>query len=167
MPSVDAQFPIGGRNWCRARGNLQGARGLIKNWLMADVGKRGSTKRSTTPPSLSTRDDSMKGTASSGAPPVQPACDCQGRADVAVALCSEAAAWGSRGRFHTRSHHKTGQRVLRVAAANPTRAAPHMCNRRRQETYDAPCTPRRRGGKGRKSDHPRPIRRWPIPVSCQ
>ena len=40
MPSVYAQFAIGWRNWCGARGNLQGARGLIKNWQVADVGKR-------------------------------------------------------------------------------------------------------------------------------
>ena len=40
MPSVHAQFAIGRRNWCRARRNLQGARGLIKNWLVADVGQR-------------------------------------------------------------------------------------------------------------------------------
>ena len=38
MPSVYAQFAIGWRNWCGARGNLQGARGLIKNWQVADVG---------------------------------------------------------------------------------------------------------------------------------
>ena len=40
MPSVYAQFAIGWRNWCGARGNLQGASGLIKNWQVADVGKR-------------------------------------------------------------------------------------------------------------------------------
>ena len=40
MPSVYAQFAIGWRNWCGARGNLQGARGLIKNWQVADVSKR-------------------------------------------------------------------------------------------------------------------------------
>ena len=40
MPSVDAQFAIGRRNLCGARGNLQGARGLIKNELLADVGIR-------------------------------------------------------------------------------------------------------------------------------
>ena len=40
MPSVYAQFAIGWRNWCGARGNLLGARGLIKNWQVADVGKR-------------------------------------------------------------------------------------------------------------------------------
>ena len=40
MPSEDAQFAIRRRNWCRARRNLQGARGLIQNWLVADVGQR-------------------------------------------------------------------------------------------------------------------------------
>ena len=37
---MDAQCAIGRRNWCRARRNLQGARGLINNWLVADVGQR-------------------------------------------------------------------------------------------------------------------------------
>ena len=40
MPSVYAQFAIGWRNWCGARWDLQGVRGLIKNGLLADVGKR-------------------------------------------------------------------------------------------------------------------------------
>ena len=40
MPSVYAQCAIGWWNWCGAIGNLQGARGLIKNLQVAEVGKR-------------------------------------------------------------------------------------------------------------------------------
>ena len=40
MSSVYADFAIGWRNWCGARGNWQGARELAENWQLADVSKR-------------------------------------------------------------------------------------------------------------------------------
>ena len=46
------------------------------------------------------------------------------------------------------------------AAASPTRDSPRMCNRRPQGKYNVPCTLCRSEGKGGRSDHPRPIRRW-------
>ena len=55
------------------------------------------------------------------------------------------------GDFSTRST-AAGSEAAMGRTASPTRASPRMCNRRR--------TLCRSEGKGGRSDHPRPIRRW-------
>jgi len=63
------------------------------------------------------------------------------------------------GDFCTRST-AAGNEAAMGRTASPTRDSPRMCNRRPQGKYNVPCTLCRSEGKGGRSDHPRPIRRW-------